>query len=228
MSKWIDLIGTSLSKISIGFSGVVLKNNSGNLSVRNAADTADSSLTTSQVNVSGNDVVLNSAATGTGSSYTVTLRRPSTGMSSNIVHVLPSGIGSAGQYLSTDGSGNWLWAASNIPNNIVETVEALITNSSSSTVAISTPLPANAEVTLIRVIVTTAFDGSPTVALGISGNTSKYLATTQSLLTSATTYEVSPGLVPNSSAENLQITFSSGSSTTGAARIQLFYVIPSN
>lgn len=92
--RWSDLVGTVQGYLRLGTgSGVRLKNSGGNLSVRNAGDSADAALTASQVNVSGDDLVLNSDAAGSGADRTLTLRRPSTGMTAAAVITFPSATG---------------------------------------------------------------------------------------------------------------------------------------
>lgn len=91
MASWKDIIGTTAGYLRLGTgSGVRLKNASGSLSVRNAGDSADAAVTASQVNVSGDDLVLNSDAAGSGADRTLTLRRPSTGMSAAAVVTMPA------------------------------------------------------------------------------------------------------------------------------------------
>jgi hypothetical protein len=75
MSKFLDLLGTSLSRLQIAIGGVNLKNSAGNLLVRNPADSADAAITVSQANVSGDQIVINSDAANTGADWLLTLQR---------------------------------------------------------------------------------------------------------------------------------------------------------
>ena len=67
---WQKLLGTVSSSFKVGLSGVLLKNASGNLLVRNNADSADASVTASLVNVSGDSLVINSDAASSGADWT--------------------------------------------------------------------------------------------------------------------------------------------------------------
>lgn len=96
--SWNKIAGTQLGKFSLGFSGVTLKNNVGNLQVRNSADTAYTEITLNKIlldNNTGSTVIIQTSSTA--SSYTLTL---------------PSTTGTSGQVLSTDGSGNLSWVTS--------------------------------------------------------------------------------------------------------------------
>lgn len=61
--KWIEDLGSTLGKIKLGLTGVVLKNNSGNLLVRNSADTADAEIQVSKLNTTAIDLNSNSSLT---------------------------------------------------------------------------------------------------------------------------------------------------------------------
>lgn len=227
MSVWSDLLGTTQSFFRIGLTGVRLKNNAGALAVRNAADSADAAVTASAVNVSGNSIVINSDAAATGADWQITLSRPSTGMTANYTLTLPVDDGSPSQILSTDGSGNLSWTsvAGTTDKETVDTTSLAF--GTTSPLALFT-LPANALITKILVVIDTAFNGTPTLSVGISGTASKYLSSTSVDLTaSATTvFESNPGITPTGSTEALIATYSGGGATAGAARIVIHYAIP--
>ncbi len=227
MSKWFDAVGTTLSKWQIAIGGVILKNSSG-LSIRNSTDTADAALTTSQVNVSGNSVVLNSAATESGTSWKATVARPTTGMSADVNFTLPPTNGTSGFVLQTDGAGNTSWIANAGATNQILTHRTALAFGSTSPVSLFT-LPANYEIVAIRVYVDTAFSGgtAPSLSVGISGTTSKYLSSNQVDLTTVGIYEIYPGLTADVSSEALIATYAANSSTAGAARIETDIVLPS-
>lgn len=95
--------------------------------------------------------------------------------------------------------------------------------------ALTSTLPANAVVDNVKLIVDTAFDGtSATASVGISGNVTKYMSTTDNNLTVVGVYEIEPGLLSDSSGEVILISCSPSASTVGAARIMLTYSIPIN
>ena len=228
MSKILDLIGTTASYLKIAIGGVILKNSAGNLLIRNTGDTADAEITTSKVNVSGNDIVINSDAAGSASDWTVTLRRPSSGMTASYTLTLPVDDGSPAQVLQTDGSGNTSWVSLAGTADKISCDTTSIAFGSSATIALFT-LPINAVVLCVRATIDTAFNGAPSLSVGISGNTSKYLSATQIDLTAAaqTVFEVYPGRASVGSTEALIATYSAGGATVGAARIEVEYVVPS-
>lgn len=227
MSRFSDLLGTVGSYFKIGISGVRLKNSSGNLLVRNTGDSADAEVTASKINVSGNDVVLNSDAAGSGADWLYTLRRPSTGMGAAVVLTLPVDDGTPNQALVTDGDGALSWAS------VASTSACDKVDTSTLAFGTSSPLSlfttgAGDVITRIQIIVDTAFDGTPSVSIGVAGTTSKYMASTAVDLTAAaaTVFEVHPGLGAQG-AEALIATYSAGGASAGSARILVYYATPS-
>lgn len=227
-SIWQDLLGTTKAFFRIGFTGPRLKNSSGNLLIRNAADSGDVEATMSKLNVSGNSVDLNSDAAGTGADWKYTLQRPSSGMGAAVTLTFPVDDGSPDQVLKTDGSGvlSWTSAAATDADDKIDTTTLAF--DSTSPVSMFT-LPANAVIEKIQVIIDTAFDGTPSASVGILGTVSKYLASTDIDLTQAATtvFEVHPGVVAPSGTEALIVTYAAGGATAGSARFLVFYAIPS-
>lgn len=227
MSKFSDILGSIANSFRIGLSGVTVKSSSGNLLVRNTADSADAPIVTSLLNVSGDSLVINSDAANTGADRSITLARPNTGMSASYTLTLPTSIGSPGQVLATDGSSGVLsWTTAGGSNNDRVTVDTTNLAFGSTTTVSMFTLPANAVVRVVRVLVDTAFNGTPSLSIGISGNTSKYVASNQVALGTVAEYEIYPGLASNGSSEALIATYSAGSASAGAARIEVDYVIP--
>lgn len=226
MGLWSDLLGTTKSLFRLGKSGVTLKDSSGNLLVRNNADGADASVTASQVKVSGNNIQLNSAAAGSGADWLMTLARPSSGMTAAVTFTLPATAGSTGQAITTDGSGNLTFTSITTAQSITVDTTALAFGTSSPVTMFT--LPANAVVHEVEVVVDTAFDGTPTMTVGKSGSTSKYMGSTDNDLTAAaaTVFTSHPGQTPVGSTEALIITYSAGSATVGAARVNVHYSVP--
>lgn len=222
-----DLLGTTKAFFKIGGSlGVRLKNSAGNLLIRNTGDSADAEITASKVNVSGNSVDLNSDAAGSGDDWKYTLQRPSSGMTADVVITLPTDDGTSGQVLSTDGNGVTTWVSAG------DTSLAEKLNSTSLAFGTSSPLAlfstgAGDIIDHIDVIVDTAFDGTPSLSIGITGTTSKYAGTTDIDLTAAagTLFQVHPNLDAQG-IEALIATYSAGSATVGAARIVVHYATP--
>jgi len=227
-SIWQDLLGTTKSFFRVGLTGPRLKNDSGNLAVRNSSDSADADLTTAKLNVSGNSIDLNSDAAGSGADWKYILQRPSSGMAAAVTLILPPTDGSPGQAIVTDGNGALTFedAANTASSDKIDTTDLAFDDS--SPVAMFT-LPANAVIEKIQVIIDTAFDGTPSASVGISGTVSKYLSATDIDLTQAagTVFEVHPGVVAPGGSESLIITYAAGGATAGAARFLVFYAIPS-
>lgn len=222
-----DLLGTTKAFFKIGGnSGVRLKNNSGNLVVRNTGDSADAELTASKINVSGNGIDLNSDAAGSGADWKISLNRPTSGMTADIVLTLPASDGTPGQVLSTDGDGNMTWVSAG------DTSLADKLNSTSLAFGTSSPLALFSTgigdiIDHIDVIIDTSFDGTPSLSIGVSGTASKYAGTTDVDLkaTAGTAFEIHPNLDAQG-VEALIATYSAGGATVGAARIIVHYATP--
>ncbi len=225
---WQDIVGTVKGYIRLGFTGVRLKNSGGNLAVRNAGDSADAEVTASKVNISGDVLDINSDAAGAGADWKYTLQRPASGMVAAVVITLPVDDGSPNQVLKTDGNGvtSWTDAGDTASSNKLNSTTLVF--GSTSPVAMFT-LPANAIVAAIEVIVDTAFDGTPSLSIGILGTTSKFMAATDVDLTAAaaSVFRVHPGLAPEGSTQDLIATYAAGGAAEGAARIIVHYAIPS-
>jgi hypothetical protein len=89
-------------------------------------------------------------------------------------------------------------------------------------------LPANAVLDRVSIIIDTAFDGAPTMSVGVSGTASKYVASTEVDLTATaeTRFDIMCAKTANGSTEALIITYSAGGATAGAARVIVDYSIP--
>lgn len=224
-----DLLGTALSALQIGIASTALrlKNVAGVLRIRNKADDADAALVASKISVSGDDIELNEDAAGSGADRKYTLRRPSSGMSADVVLVLPVDDGSPAQALLTDGDGNLYWGtiAGGEDKPTYDTTSLAF--GSAGTVAMFTK-PANAVGLTCRVIVDVAFNGSPQLSIGTADATSKFVPSTAIDLTTEGIYEFDLCAVPAvGSPEDVIATYSAGGASEGAARILFGYVIPS-
>lgn len=224
MPKFADLFGTLTNAFRIGINGVRLRNLSGTLSIRNTNDTADAGLTAAIVNVSGEQIVINSDAAGTGNDRLLTLQRNAS-QGANLTLTFPANAGSPGQVLQTDGTGNLSFVAAGSTSQCVTTDTTSLAFGSTSPVAMFT-LPANAVVQAVRICVDTAFNGTPSLSVGIAGTTSKYVASNQFDLATVGQYEIYPSLAANTVSENLIATYSAGGASAGAARIEVDYAIP--
>jgi hypothetical protein len=224
MSIFSDLLGTTKAYFKIGTTGVRLKNNAGDLAVRNTGDTADAAITASKVNMSGDALDINSDAAGSGADYKYTIQRPTSGMTAAVTLTLPVDDGTPNQVLQTDGSGalSWASAGSNASSDKVDTT-SLAFGTASPVSMFSTG--AADVLTRIEVIVDTPFDGTPSLSVGIVGTTSKYLSTSDVDLTVAGVYQVHPGQTA-AGAEALIATYTAGGASAGAARILVYYATP--
>lgn len=224
---WQDLFGTVKDHLRIGLTGVRLKNSSANLLVRNAGDSADAELTASKVKVSGEILELNSDAAGSGADWKFTIQRAAAGMGAAVVLTLPVDDGTPNQLLATDGSGvlSWASAGSTASSDKIDTTSLAFGDTSPVTM-FSTG--AGDIIDEIEIVIDTAFDGTPTLSIGISGTVSKYMAATEIDLNAAaaTIFKAHPGL-PAQGAEALIATYSAGGATAGAARILVHYSTPS-
>ena len=213
MSFFSKITGTSVGSFILGLTGVKLKNASGNLEVRNNADSAYADITVNDANLHG----------GT---YKVTLS-PSASQTADYALVLPVDDGSPSQVLSTDGSGVLSWVSAASTSNQVVVDSTSIAFGSGSTVTAFT-LPANAVIDAVSIIIDTAFDGTPTLSVGVSGgSSSKYAGSGDSLLTQAGRYEIYNESVPVGTSENIELYYSAGSASVGAGRVLVSYSIPS-
>lgn len=229
--KRLKLRGTISTLFQIGLAGLNLKFTGGKLRIRSADDSADAELVASKLSASGDDIVLNEDAAGSGADWLYTIRRPSSGMSEARVVKFPAGNPAPGQamYVQDYTAGvvtlDWLTIAAGNDKIITDTTSLAF--GSSSPVAMFT-LPANAVVEYIRCIVDTAFNGTaPTASIGVSGTTSKYMAATELDLKTVGVYEVDPGLTADGTTNAMIITYAADSSSAGAARFIVAYSIPS-
>ena len=222
--KWSDLVGTLKSSFRLGLTGVRLKDSSGHLLVRNTGDSADAELTASKVKVSGEILEINSDAAGSGADWKFTLQRPTSGMTAAVVLTLPVDDGTPNQVLQTDGSGitSWVSAGSTASSDKVDTT-TLAFGTASPLTLFSTG--AGDIITKIQIVVDTAFDGTPSVSIGIAGTTSKYMASTEVDLKTVGVYEVHPGLTAQG-AEALIATYAAGGASVGSARILIWTSTP--
>jgi hypothetical protein len=225
---WTDAFGTLQSFFRLGLSGPRLKANGSNLVVRNGGDTADATVTASSHSSSGDvGLIINSDAAATGADWSITIQRPSTGMTASYTLTLPVDDGTPNQVLSTDGAGVLSWASSASTASSAKVDSTSLAFGSTSPVTMFTT-GASDIINEVRIIVDTAFNGTPTVSVGISGTTSKYMASTQNDLTATatTTFAVHPGLTAQG-AEAIIATYAAGGASAGAARIEVEYYTPS-
>ena len=211
MSTWMKLKGTQTGQFILGLLGVRLKNNAGSLQVRDNGDTAFADVELAKLKINDADTVTIQASPSQTGPYTLTL---------------PVDDGSPGQVLSTDGSGVLSWAAAGSTAECWKVDSTSFVFGSTSPVTMFT-LPANAVIDKVTVIVDTAFDGTPTMSVGVNGGSaSKYVSSGDVNLLVADRYDIPNQLAPVGTTEALEITYSAGGATVGAGRVLVTYAIP--
>ncbi|OWK46615.1 hypothetical protein FRUB_00314 [Fimbriiglobus ruber] len=150
------------------------------------------------------------------------------GQASNLTINLPTVVGSSGQAVITDGAGNWSYTTISTASTLTVETTSVAYNTSSPITQFT--LPVNAVIEQVVVYVDTAFTGgtSPNLTVGVSGTTAKYMGSGDSDLTTIGSYVIRPGLTADGSTEALIITYSAGSSTAGAARVEVQYSVPTH
>lgn len=229
---WDWLRGTTTGIFGIGRDGPNLKDESGELAVRDNADAAYEAIRALLFKTYGDDFELNAGAAGSGSDWKLTLSRPSTGMTHDLQVIFPSADPAPGQALTVASlvgdviTLQWTTIAAGTDKIVVDTTSLAF--GSSSPVAMFA-LPANAVVREVRCTIDTQFNGTPSASVGITGTTSKYMPATALDLTdvAGSVYKYTPAVVPSGSGESLIITYSAGSASAGAARFEVSYCIPS-
>ena len=213
-SAWAKLLGTQVGAFILGLTGVRLKNSSGNLQVRNNGDTAFADVQAKDVIVSNNSTTYDVTLTTSGSQtadYTLTL---------------PVDDGSPGQVLATDGSGVLSWVSAASTDAAWKADSTSFTFSSTSPVTMFT-LPANAQIDRVDVYIDTAFDGTPSMSVGVNGGSaSKYFGSGDVNMAALGRYTVYNTELPVGTTEDLEITYSAGGATAGAGRVVVSYCIP--
>jgi hypothetical protein len=234
MGVFRNLLGTSETTFRVGLAGPTLKRVSGTaLSVRNTADSAYAALQTLKLQTFGDDLELNSGAAGAGADWLYTLRRPSAGMTGAVVLVLPPDLAPAvGQALSVASVAGGVvslgYATVPTGTDQVRSCTTTLAFGDASPKAMDN-IPINAQIINVRVIIDTAFNGAPSLSIGITGTPSKYMPATAVDLTAAagTIFEYAPGTAPAGGAESIIGTYAAGAASAGSARLQFEYVIPS-
>jgi len=227
MSMLGQFIGTVKDSFQIYIGGVKLKNNSGGLKVTDKND-ANSTVTASKFKATEDEIELNDDAAGSGADFKMQIKRPATGMTAAVAFTLPATAGSPNQVVQTDGAGNLSWGTPATSTQNISTDSTNLVFGSASTVAMFT-LPVGAVVQKVRVIVDTAFNGTPSISIGIAGTLAKYMPATDIDLTAAakTIFEAYPAEAPVSGTpEDVIATYAAGSASAGAARMEVDYSIP--
>ncbi|WP_313033414.1 hypothetical protein [Stenotrophomonas acidaminiphila] len=226
-----DYLGTLFSKFQLGLGGPQLKGAAGAIEARNDQDNAYAAVRAALFATFGNDFELNAGAAEAADDWKFTFRRPSTGMTHNLVVVMPAGDPAPGQALTVASFADdvialqWTTIAAGNDKLVIDTTS--IAFGASSPVAMFT-LPASAIVERVQVIVDEPFNGAPSLSVGVAGATSKYLGSTQVDLRAGagTVFEVTPGLEAVGTTEALIASYAAGGASQGEARVLVTYAIP--
>lgn len=230
MAVFMDIKGTSQSLFQIGKYGPKLKNGVSEIQVRDIGDANYLSMTALHFFTMGDSLFMNFGAVGGGSDWSYAITRPTSGMTAAVTLTLPPDAGTNGYVLQTNGSGVLSWVAQSSPPSVTSKITVDTTTlafGASSPVSMFT-LPANAVVLKVAVIIDTVFDGNPTLSIGISGTTAKYMAIIDNDLLSGAgdRWESNPNNAAVGTTEAIIATYSAGSATQGSARILVEYSIP--
>lgn len=223
-NQWLGLLGTLNSYLKLGLTGVRLKNNSGNLAVRNNADSADAQITASKLNNTGTTIDIGTTNVLTleqnsSQSGALTLRVPAAKSTDGYALTQKAGTGAGVielEFTSVSGS-----------TNAIKSDTTTLAFGSTSPVTMF-QLPVGAVIHVIDIIIDTAFNGTPSATVGIAGTTSKYTVSTECDLTASagTVFSLNPGVAAPGSAEDLIITYSAGGASAGSARFVVYYSVP--
>jgi hypothetical protein len=218
-----DALGSIGNIFRVGLTGLNLKSSAGSLLVRNTADSADAPIQASQLRNTGTSVLI-------GTTNVLTFQQNAS-QSGGLTVILPAAKATDGQVLAQKAGTaagviefEFISSGSTADKSTRDTTTLAF--GSSSPLSLFT-LPANAVIDKIRIVVDTAFNGTPSLSIGITGTTSKYVASTQVDLTVARSYEIYPDLAASGSSEALIATYAAGGASSGTARILVDYAIPS-
>lgn len=178
--------------------------------------------------INGNNIVSDGNVLIGAAANQVTLVAPASGGATTLT--FPVGAGTNGYVLSTNGSGTLSWIDVGTPAAALARWTAATTtvNFDSGATIAGDSIPINSVIDKVQVIIDTAFDTAATISVGITGNTTKYMATTDSALNFAATsvFEVHPGLPAEGSATAISIGYTAASATVGSARVIVTYAAP--
>lgn len=212
-----DLGGTLRNFFRIGTTG--LKNESGEIVARNKDDDVDVAMIARSFKVRDPTTA-----------NVVTITVPDNHLTGgNLTINLPPDSGSTDQALLTDGDGNLSWGSVATGENALKSDEEVITPASGATTAMFIP-PEGALIHRVKVSVEGAFDGTPTLTVGVSSTAARYMQATQNELGEIDTiWEVMPlykDSAPLPADREVQVAFDGGGATVGSARVVVVYSNP--
>lgn len=216
MGVWKNIIGLIGDSLQLNFTGPKIVGSS--TDTVTITDNADSDGKIVAVTANHENIELYDGAART---TTVTM---ATGGAGDITLTLPNNDGDADNVLTTDGAGNLSWSDVDIVSAKILTLNFDDGASQSLSAA-----KAGRLIDKVIVKVTTVFDNDATPAtidIGVTGDTDKYVDTTEVDLTTVGTYVVEVANYESAS-EELLASFTAGSgATTGVAEIILMESFP--
>ena len=230
MAWYNDLAGTSNNSFLIG-SANIWKAISGGFAARNFADTLDAKIQVSTLEASNDSILINYDAAGTVNDWTLSLARNPLQIAALILqappskgtdgHVLRQRAGTAAGVLELE-----LAAVAGSTNQMTIDTTSLAAGTVSPLTLFNTP--ASAVISKIEIVIDVAFNGAPTLTIGITASTAKYMTSAQNTLTrpAGDGFETNPKL-PATAGEALIATYAAGGATIGSARILVHYSVPS-
>lgn len=205
------LTGTFQDVFGIGKNGVKIKNSGGNLHVRNDSDTAFSDLASKSAKLQGNN-----AANG------VTITAPDS-LGSNVTLILPSNSGASGQALITDGTGTLTFQ--DVSSDADKTVSIDFDQATTSPATLLTPSQ-NWVIKEITIVVDTAAgSGTPSLTVGIAGDTDLYVAPGDLDLLNSATYIVDANVELTAATPDDIIVTITPSGQTFSGKIYITYAV---
>ena len=214
-----DLAGTLLNSFRIGLNRLISA--AGVITARNKDDTED-------VAVRAREFHIRDPNSGFVYRVTVPANSPAY-LSGDLDFVLPPDNGSSNQALLTDGAGNTYWGSVATGSNAMKSQEEVITPASGTSTSVFIP-PQGAIIHRVVVGVETAFDGAPTIQIGVTGQTARYMQSTQNELdVISQIWENQPMYKEDDatpSNREVLITFAAGGATVGSARVVVTYSNP--
>jgi hypothetical protein len=204
-----DLAGTLLSGFRIGLNKFVSA--SGVITARDKADAVNVAIAASEARLLG-------------ATYKTVLQPAASGQAADLSLKLPPADGATNQGIGTDGAGNLSFITFATGANAVKAEDQVIAYNQSSPTTIVV-LPAGATIQRVTVEVETAFDGAPSLSVGVVGTTSKYMGTTDMDLDVAAIFQVEPMIEEVGSVTPI-VTYAAGGATVGSARVTVQWVLP--
>ena len=210
MGVWKNIIGLLSDSLQVNLTGPkIVGSSTDTVTITDNAD-SDGKI----VAVTANHEVIN-LYDGAARTTTITM---STGGAGDLTFVMPNTDGNNNNILSTDGSGNISWK---------ELSSTLILNFDDSASQSLSAAASGRFIDKVIINVTTAFDATgPTIDIGISGTTDKYVDNTEIDLTTIGIYSIDVASYVSGS-EEILATFDAGAAgSAGIAEITLIESFP--